>query len=95
MRRCLLLATNVASRVPYVAKNFNFGAVYSPFHTMTSSSSAGKYLLEATKQVVDSKAPRAINVIVRGFKNPKAPRPLKTRQSAAKRLTRTGSGMCT
>jgi hypothetical protein len=35
------------------------------------------------------------NIIVRGFKNPKAPRGLKTKQCAAKRFIKTGSGKIT
>lgn len=66
------------------------------FHTIASTGCHTRAVSQAGSLI---RLPNAVNLplymtnITRGYKNKKSPRPLKTKQAAAKRIIRTGSGI--
>ncbi len=96
MRRVGQVFRRIASFTPSVQVTGMQSSIRASYHTMGSSSSAAPVSARVCAKVQPvtllESLPVYHNIIVRGFKNPKAPRGLKTKQCAAKRFIKTGSG---
>ena len=72
---------------------FNLTTHCSGYHTLNSKSIPTLAKCETVANNGHNILPMHLNIATRGFKNPKAPRGLKTKQCAAKRFIKTGSGI--